>query len=71
MERLEIRSVQHADTDRLLPLMAAYWASDAIAGFEELTAELSQGRGQPGGRRTKVNEVFEPLRERRRPNGVG
>jgi len=37
MERLEIRSVQHADTDRLLPLMAAYWASDAIAGFEELT----------------------------------
>jgi len=37
MERLEIRSVQHADTVRLLPLMAAYWASDAIAGFEELT----------------------------------
>jgi ribosomal protein S18 acetylase RimI-like enzyme len=34
MESLEIRAVQRSDTDRLLPLMAAYWAVEAISGFD-------------------------------------
>lgn len=36
MEGLQIRAVQRSDTDQLLPLMAAYWLSDGIAGFDEL-----------------------------------
>jgi ribosomal protein S18 acetylase RimI-like enzyme len=36
MESIEIRALQRSDTDRLLPLMAAYWASDGIAGFDEV-----------------------------------
>jgi ribosomal protein S18 acetylase RimI-like enzyme len=36
MQGLEIRAVEVSDTDRLLPLMSGYWASDAIAGFDEV-----------------------------------
>jgi len=36
MESLEIRAVQRSDADRLLPLMAAYWACDGIAGFDHV-----------------------------------
>ena len=36
MQRLEIRAVEVSDTDRLLPLMSGYWASDAIVGFDEV-----------------------------------
>ena len=36
MENLQIRAARSSDIDRLLPLMAAYWVSDGIAGFDEV-----------------------------------